>query len=51
MFDEFKKAMTREFEMVDIYLLSYYFGIEIKQSEIRYFYFSIRLCKRNFEEV
>jgi len=30
MFGEFKKAMTREFEMTDIGLMSYYLDIEIK---------------------
>ena len=31
MFDEFKKEMTKEFEMTDIGLMSYYLGIEVKQ--------------------
>lgn len=29
-FEEFKKAMTREFEMMDIVLMSYYLWIEVK---------------------
>ena len=33
MFEDFKKAMTREFEMTDIGLMSYYLGIEVKQME------------------
>ena len=33
MFEEFKKAMTKEFEMTDIGLMSYYLGIEVKQEE------------------
>ncbi|BBH05472.1 transposable element gene [Prunus dulcis] len=33
MFEEFKKAMTREFEMIDIGLMAYYLGIEVKQME------------------
>jgi hypothetical protein len=33
MFDDFKKAMTQEFEMIDIALMSYYLGIEVKQME------------------
>ena len=33
MFDEFKKEMTREFEMTDIGLMAYYLGIEVKQKE------------------
>ncbi|CAH9069840.1 unnamed protein product [Cuscuta europaea] len=31
MFDEFKQVMTKEFEMTDIGLMSYYLGIEVKQ--------------------
>ncbi|KAA0050234.1 putative copia-type polyprotein [Cucumis melo var. makuwa] len=33
MFEDLKKAMTQEFEMTDIGLMSYYLGIEVKQSE------------------
>ncbi|KAL5566704.1 hypothetical protein UlMin_029868 [Ulmus minor] len=33
MFDDFKKVMTREFEMTDIGLMAYYLGIEVKQKE------------------
>ncbi|KAL5540945.1 hypothetical protein UlMin_044921 [Ulmus minor] len=33
MFDEFKKVMTREFEMTDIGLMAFYLGIEVKQKE------------------
>ncbi|KAK0591710.1 hypothetical protein LWI29_006734 [Acer saccharum] len=33
MFEEFKEAMIREFEMTDIRLMSYYLGIEVKQRE------------------
>ncbi|KAL4020424.1 hypothetical protein IC575_019200 [Cucumis melo] len=33
MFEDLKKAMTQEFEMTDIVLMSYYLGIEVKQSE------------------
>lgn len=33
MFEDFKKAMTQEFEMTDIGLMSYYLGIEVKQME------------------
>ncbi|KAA0047981.1 reverse transcriptase [Cucumis melo var. makuwa] len=33
MFEDHKKAMTQEFEMTDIELMSYYLGIEVKQSE------------------
>ncbi|GKE24618.1 retrovirus-related pol polyprotein from transposon TNT 1-94 [Tanacetum coccineum] len=33
MIDELKKWMTREFEMTDIGLMSYYMGIEVKQTD------------------
>ena len=33
MFDEFRKEMTKEFEMIDIGLMSYYLGIEEKQED------------------
>lgn len=33
MFEEFKNAMTRDFEMTDIGLMAYYLGIEVKQNE------------------
>ncbi|OMO69396.1 Integrase, catalytic core [Corchorus capsularis] len=33
MFEEFKRAMNREFEMTDLGLMSYYLGIEVKQME------------------
>ncbi|XP_057787939.1 uncharacterized mitochondrial protein AtMg00810-like [Salvia miltiorrhiza] len=31
MFEEFKKVMTKEFEMTDIGLMTYYLGVEVKQ--------------------
>ena len=31
LFEEFKKAMSLEFEMTDIGLMSYYLGLEVKQ--------------------
>ena len=37
MFGDFKQAMIKEFEMMDIGLISYYLGIEIKQGEDRIF--------------
>lgn len=37
MFEEFKKAMVKEFEMTDIGLMSHYLGIEVKQKEDRIF--------------
>ena len=33
MFEKFKKAMIKEFEMIDIGLMSYYLGIEVKQKQ------------------
>ena len=33
MFEDFKNAMAREFEMTDIGLMAYYLGIEVKQTE------------------
>ncbi|KAA0045493.1 reverse transcriptase [Cucumis melo var. makuwa] len=33
MFEDLKNTMTQEFEMTDIGLMSYYLGIEVKQSE------------------
>ncbi|KAM2011380.1 hypothetical protein EV2_024130 [Malus domestica] len=32
-FEEFKRVMTKEFEMTDIGLMAYYLGIEVKQNE------------------
>ena len=33
MFDDLKKVMTNEFEMTDIGQMSYFFGVEVKQSK------------------
>lgn len=33
MFEEFKEAMTKEFGMTNIGLMSYYLGIEVKQND------------------
>ncbi|KAM1977528.1 hypothetical protein ACFX16_014315 [Malus domestica] len=33
MFEEFKRVMTKEFEMTTIGLMAYYLGIEVKQNE------------------
>ncbi|XP_042400836.1 secreted RxLR effector protein 161-like [Zingiber officinale] len=33
MFEDFKRAMTKEFEMTDIGIMSYYLGIEVKQRD------------------
>ena len=37
MFEDFKKAMAKEFEMTDIGLIACYLGIEVKQKEYRIF--------------
>ena len=37
MFDDFKKVMTNEFEMTDIGRISYFLGVEVKQSKYRIF--------------
>jgi hypothetical protein len=37
MFEDFKQAMIKDFEMKDIDLMSYYLGIEIKQGKDRIF--------------
>lgn len=37
MFQEFKKAMIKKFEMTDTGLVSYYLGIEVKQKEDGFF--------------
>ena len=37
MFEDFKKAMTKEFEMTHIRLVAYYLGIEVKQMEDKIF--------------
>ena len=33
LFEEFKKVISYEFEMIDLGLMSYYLGLEIKQLE------------------
>ncbi|XP_050150594.1 uncharacterized mitochondrial protein AtMg00810-like [Malus sylvestris] len=33
MYEQFKRVMTKEFEMTDIGLMAYYLGIEVKQNE------------------
>jgi hypothetical protein len=37
MFKDFKQAMIKEFEMMNIGLMAYYLGIEIKQGEDKIF--------------
>jgi hypothetical protein len=41
MIEEFKLAMTREFEMTDWGLMSYFLGLEVKQDKASIF-FSVR---------
>ena len=33
MFDDFKKVLTNKFEMIDICKMSYFLGVEVKQSK------------------
>nr|GEX83056.1 retrovirus-related Pol polyprotein from transposon TNT 1-94 [Tanacetum cinerariifolium] len=46
MIDELKKSMTREFEMTDIGLMSYYLGIEVKQTDEGIF-----ICQERYDKV
>nr|GEY39331.1 retrovirus-related Pol polyprotein from transposon TNT 1-94 [Tanacetum cinerariifolium] len=46
MIDELKKSMTREFEMTDIGLMSYYLGIEVKQTDEGIFICQERYAKK-----
>ena len=50
MFEEFKTAMTQEFEMTDIGLMSYYVGIEVKQLKEGIFVFQERYAKEVLEK-
>lgn len=33
MFDDFKKVMTKEFEMTDTWCTSYFLGVDVNQSK------------------
>ncbi|XP_042009919.1 secreted RxLR effector protein 161-like [Salvia splendens] len=46
MFKEFKKAMTEEFEMIDIGLMAYYLGVEVKQLEDGVFIYAKEILKK-----
>ena len=48
---DFKAVMKSEFEMNDLGLLRYFFGIEVKQIENNFFYLSRKICCGNFREV
>ncbi|KAL0540756.1 hypothetical protein IC582_020770 [Cucumis melo] len=50
MFEDLKKAMTQEFEMTDIGLMSYYLGIEVKQSEEEIFISQERYTREILEK-
>ncbi|KAK2395153.1 hypothetical protein QL285_056912 [Trifolium repens] len=50
MFEEFKKAMIKDFEMTDIRLMSYYLGIEVKQKEDGIFISQQRYAKEMFKK-
>ena len=43
MMEEFKESIVRESEMTDMSLISYYFGIEVSQSDG-----SIFICQKKF---
>ena len=45
MFEDFKQAMIKEFEMTNIGLISHYLGIEIKQGEDRIFMNQYKFAK------
>ncbi|WOG95118.1 hypothetical protein DCAR_0314420 [Daucus carota subsp. sativus] len=45
MFDDFKKVMTNEFEMTDIGQMSYFLGVEVKQSKDGIF-----MCQKKYAE-
>ena len=49
-FEEFKKAMIKEFEMSDIGLMSYYLGIEVKQKEDGIFISQQRYAKEKLKK-
>lgn len=51
MFEEFKRAMSQEFEMTDLGLMSYYLGIESEADGRRHLHFTRKLCERSLEEV
>jgi Reverse transcriptase (RNA-dependent DNA polymerase) len=50
MIEEFKGTMTRGFEMIDLGLMKFFLGLEIRQVETGIFV-SQKTCKRDFEEV
>ena len=50
MFEKFKRAMTQEFEMTDIGLMSYYVGIEVKQMKEGIFVSQERYVKEVLEK-
>ncbi|KAL0551788.1 hypothetical protein IC582_010877 [Cucumis melo] len=50
MFEDLKKAMTQEFEITDIGLMSYYLGIEVKQSEEGIFIYQERYTREILEK-
>ncbi|KAL0561666.1 hypothetical protein IC582_002106 [Cucumis melo] len=50
MVEDLKNEMTQEFEMTDIGLMSYYLGIEVKQSEEGIFIFQERYTREILEK-
>ncbi|TYK18668.1 T26F17.17 [Cucumis melo var. makuwa] len=49
-FEDLKDAMKQEFEMTDIRIMSYYLGIEVKQSEEGIFIFQERYTREILEK-
>ena len=50
MIEEFKSTTTREFDMIDLGLLKFFLGLEVKQGETGIF-ITGEICKEDLEEV
>ncbi|KAF2323161.1 hypothetical protein GH714_033766 [Hevea brasiliensis] len=48
---EFREAMIARFEIIDTGLMSYFLGIELKQTNEVIFYLTKKICIRCFEEI
>jgi Reverse transcriptase (RNA-dependent DNA polymerase) len=51
MIEKFKLKMTKEFEMIDLGLMSYFLGLEVREENSGIFFIIRSICKRDFEEV
>jgi Reverse transcriptase (RNA-dependent DNA polymerase) len=51
MIEEFKRAMKSEFKMIDLGLMFYFLGLEIKQGEKNIFVTQEAYAKEIFENV